>query len=262
MKTAIHLVSMPMASPRLPSIQLSALKTFLARKLGARATVRAHCAYLHVAFGIGLQKYAELSQARSELPMKTLFLRRFLSSQDLSHESAFADEQTLEALEHQITAYLDSHLGPALEPDSINVIGFTVNFHQVYSTLYAVQHLIERNPGRKMLFVFGGGSIAVPQVIALMKKLGIDAFAVLGEGENKLAAIAEACLSIDHFDREVLAKAIRDHRAGVFHVGDAFNLLVREPSWFKGQLESVVSDLDFSDYFQTLEHCFDDKAAL
>ena len=80
--------------------------------------------------------------------------------------------EKIAALHRVMRAYLDRWLLPKLDPDALNVIGFTTTFAQVFASILAIKHIREHSDA-DVLFVFGGASMALPETNRALHLWGV-----------------------------------------------------------------------------------------
>lgn len=61
------------------------------------------------------------------------------------------------------------------------MVGFTLNYYQLYASIYCARYLQERFRAYKYLFVFGGATVIYPKVAEVLKTLGVEGLCVIGE---------------------------------------------------------------------------------
>ena len=223
MNVAVHLIATPWASWGSPSIQIGALKAHLDRAFAGAVpttTYSAHFSIIAEAAAASGRDLVDLSSLgrHGEYLYFLLYRRRFLhgvrNSVALTElldryavRSRIGDHaidgdgldlsiETLDLIETATCAYLDDVVAPALDTEACNVVGFTMNYDQVYASLYCLRHLEAARPDATKLFVFGGMSAMVPSVHEIFAKLGVDAQCVIGEGERKLEGIVRAAAGL------------------------------------------------------------------
>lgn len=275
MNLKIHLVSMPWADVYVPSVQLGALKAHVDPLLPPGQSVAAHSAFSSIFLESGeTELYSQLASQR-ELPYLLLTWSQFIEGTErgvegvdtatLLAEIAAApggEVMTAERLERLRAAtdeYIERHIGPTLISDGMNLVGFTLNYNQVYASIYCALRLRERWPDRPLRFLFGGASAATPAVADVLRRLGLEGFGVLGEGERKLEIIAAMILDLDASRVGSLAASIPAAVPGVYDIQThQRNLHQRDASCFTSQLPSLggLPMPEVDEYFTGVERVF------
>lgn len=277
MELAIHLVSMPWADVYVPSVQLGALKAHMDPLLPEGQRVATYSAFSSIFLEAGdTQLYSDLVSQR-ELPYFALTWSEFIEGSEqgvegVSTESLLAElakapggevmsAERLERLRQATDEYIERHLGPALISEGMNLVGFSLNYNQVYASIYCALRLRQRWPDRPVRFLFGGASAATPAVAHVLRRLGIEGFGVLGEGERKLEAIAARVLALEPGEPSTLAESITAAVPGVYDIqAHDRDLSRRDASCFTTQLRALgglpIPEID--EYFQGVSEVFAD----
>jgi radical SAM superfamily enzyme YgiQ (UPF0313 family) len=279
MRVRTHLIAMPWAAPDAPSIQLACLKAHLDRALQRRGECRAYSAFfsiLHDFKGRAFQEFFQAVEDYREYVYLPLYLRRF-GPAEFRRRSAIArmlkalrvswakplSLAMLNGLERATGRYLDRHVAPNLIARGLNLVGFTLNFPQVYSSLYAAEHLRQRFPARHFLFVYGGCSASLPTVYSLLTDLGVPGVIVVGEGEKKLELLVRTFEGLPLAEAQTALAAVAGLDPGIIVIGEKVDLGVRNPAHYATQVKSL-SELalpDYDEYFAALRlACADEKA--
>ena len=231
---AVHLVSPPWAPPHAPSIQTGALKAYLDSVYPADAvTTTAYPAFYSILIEASDGAAAAFFNQYSgfgEVLFQLLYARRF----GLPGVSAGADNdlldrianseysgfrrvtaETLDALERASVSFVTCDLRPQLPAGTMNVVGFTMNYDQVYSSLFLARLLIEEPADAEIILLFGGASAALSNTRRVLQALGIRAWCVSGEGEPKLATILTRLLALNNAGRQAVGEAM-ESVPGVF----------------------------------------------
>jgi radical SAM superfamily enzyme YgiQ (UPF0313 family) len=209
---------MPLFDPLQPSAQLGYLHSHVAHRFGGTIEVRSYSAHLDV-----------LYRWKSEAMRETYFTHRlfgeelFLLACCHAHPAIFdslydaylawdlpechASRQEIAELCAALRAYLRDRLAPALDPDRLNVIGFTTTFAQVYASIFAAREIAALTTA-SVIFVFGGASVTLPEVRAVLRRWGLKGLVVQGVGEQPLEKLLEACLGLDPCDSDHALKAL------------------------------------------------------
>ena len=190
----LALISMPWALFNRPSVQLGALKGYLAQ---AEPDVRVSCLhpYLGLANALGLELYREISQdvwlcegiyAGLLFPEQRGVLRGFLGKR-LKRCKA-AGTFSLEDLWQKVEAHLQHWLGRQ-DWSQFELVGFSVCFNQLLSSLVAAKRLKELQP--QLPIVFGGSSCVAEMGSSLLDVFPWLDYVVHGEGEMPLANLCQ-----------------------------------------------------------------------
>lgn len=191
----LGLVSMPWSIFNRPSIQLAALKAFLDRD-DTIATTLFH-PYLAAAAAIGSENYhylAKNSWAGEALYSPMLFPKQRKQAEKLFFESCkkekklrqldFTDCEKL--LEQALEQWLTS-----VDFSSFHLIGFSICFNQLISSLTAASRIKRRYPDIPIVF---GGSGCVGEIgQSLLHTFPQIDYVISGEGEK---ALQQLCLSL------------------------------------------------------------------
>jgi radical SAM superfamily enzyme YgiQ (UPF0313 family) len=284
MKTALHLVAMPLAYPLHPSSQLGYLHGFAEQAFHERVTVRSHHAFLPILHAFAGEEMGRFFEDYSLVGEEILYLACCLSArshgetlgpallydQALERYNAFResveneaqqqlvpiDHETLQRLCEAMESYVEERLAPALGEDCLNVVGFTASFCQVFGSVFAARHL-RRITDRPALFLFGGSSYSLPEGSRTLHAWGVDGLLVSGSGEEPLRQILEACLELRAEEDALAALAARRilnvQRAGAPHE----RVDLKMP---RGYMDTLPVP-EYRDYFEALRTvCQDDKA--
>ncbi len=213
MDVVAHLISMPWSPIDCPSIQTGCLKAYLDEVFAGQLVVRSYSPFYSIFYRLWKQECFDRFQDFAEYGENIYFLlyaRRFGLPQvkfDSAEARGFCDSLNglglakgkvtstfLAELEEATVGYIDSVIGPRLVEDVTNVIGFTLNFDQVYSSFFCARYLKDKFPEHRLVFVFGGASAALHEVLALAKLLEIEGYCVVGEGEKKCELIVRGLM--------------------------------------------------------------------
>lgn len=213
MKLGLHLVAMPWSPADTPSIQLGALKAHIDRAEKGAVRTRTYSPFFSLldvvarehgtdAFrlfeelaGYGEHVFFMLHARRFGVGGKPLSPARFGTLRERLHAAKLAPKafsaRLLDQIDRATVAFVEQELLPAVKAGERAVIGFTMNFDQVFSSMYCAKLLLDRMPEPPIL-VFGGASAALPEVFRLARTLGVDGYFLLGEGERKLELFLRA----------------------------------------------------------------------
>jgi radical SAM superfamily enzyme YgiQ (UPF0313 family)/biotin operon repressor len=205
-KVNLLLISAPWAAPVRPSIQLGVLKAYVDREPAlAYVKTRILSAHLGIPVEAAEREFPELwccAEPCGESFYELLYHKEFglpglprdrqlLNDgvADLSdeHYGAQTIRKNLKLVEAATKRYVRSEIIPHIQKDRLNVVGFTLNFNQVYASLYMSRLILRYAPKSDVVLLLGGHSVSIPRVRQQIKKLGIAAYYILGEGEIKLS---------------------------------------------------------------------------
>lgn len=199
METAqIALISTPWPLFYRPSIQLGSLKACLNRKF-PDIRVDSHHIYLSIAHALGYDLYGQISKRtwRAEATYAALlfperrerisrFWRR--QSKDLDPGAKTDFEGTCRLLEEASHEVID-----AVPWEDYGLIGFSICFSQLTSTLFFVRNIKERAPFAKV--VVGGSACSGKMGLSLLHAFPEIDYVIRGEGERPLAHLTESLLN-------------------------------------------------------------------
>jgi hypothetical protein len=279
MRVRTHLLAMPWAEPDTPSVQLACLKAHLDRAQEGHGDCRTYSAFFSILQDLKGGAFLEFFKAFEEygeyvyLP---LYLRRF-GPPEFRRRSAVArlikalripratplSAPVLDGLERATRRFLDREVGPRLIARGLNLVGFSLNYHQVYSSLYAAEHLRRRFPDRHFLFVYGGCSASLPGVYRLLVDLGIPGVIVVGEGEKKLELLVRTCEELPLAEARTALAAVAGLDPGIIVIGEPVDLGVHDPARYATQVRAMgeLAPPDYDEFFAALRRaCADEEA--
>jgi ribosomal peptide maturation radical SAM protein 1 len=184
---SLALVSMPWAIFNRPSIQLGALKSYLAAHSEVR--VQTFHPYLGVARLLGRDLYHFISGnvwICEALYSPILFPAQRLRARRVVEKESGKGENSIPLDFDATYVQLETHLaGWAAATDwrKFDLVGFSVCFNQLLATLAAVSYLKKEHP--RLRIVLGGSSCHADFAPALLKNFPVD-FMISGEGEESL----------------------------------------------------------------------------
>jgi radical SAM superfamily enzyme YgiQ (UPF0313 family) len=270
MRVRTHLLAMPWAPPDTPSIQVACLKAHLDRATRARSDCRAYSAFfsiLHDFKGGGFLEFFQDVEDYREYVYLPLYMRRFGPS-SVRRASGIAKLlkalrvkwlkpltlPVLNGLERATCRFLDRQVGPHLITRGLNLVGFTLNFPQVYASLYAAEHLRTRFPERQFLFVYGGCLASLPTVYDLLTDLGIPGVVVVGEGEKKLELLVRTFEGLPLAHARTALETVAGLDPGIIVIGEPVDLGVRNPAHHATQVTTMgeLARPDYDEFFATL----------
>ncbi len=298
MSVAVHLISTPWADPRIAPIQTACLKAWLARHT-PEVAVHSYAPFVDVMVGLRgggyldfvghipeqareflslfayLRRHRKADMTEAELRSVEHTIARMVSPQSMTSfekannasahlrqelagelDRAFAD-----AFGAEITSYVDRELRPNLGKARINIIGFTLNYHQNYAAALMAKHLMQSEPADRLLFVYGGGSASHPAVRRAFSFLGLPGHVVFGEGERKLQRIVELAAGCD--DSTTLSNEIDDQINGILSIGDQRDMEQDNLDYVADQIRELdtLPLPDYDDYFGELKRLVQDDEA-
>jgi radical SAM superfamily enzyme YgiQ (UPF0313 family) len=281
MRTKLHLVSMPWASPELPSIQIAVLKAYLDATFGSRVQTRAYSAFTNILVkedAHGYTNYYDTLQTFEEYPYFVMFLRRFLLQEPELRRISLdrliaqinrrqADEPLtlarINTLERRTRRYIEETIVPQLSKRALNVVGFTLNYYQLYASLYCARYLRDRFPAYDYLFIFGGATVSYPKVAEVLRQHGIEGLCVIGEGERKLELIVREILSTPAEKRAELPERLSALHPAIYDIQRSTLNLYEPDTHELLSLQTPVEKLplpDFDEYYASMRRVFTDQA--
>ncbi len=277
MQTKLHLVSMPWASPELPSIQIAVLKAYMDATFGSRVQTRAYSAFVNILLeqtNRGYIDHYDTLQNFEEYPYFLMFLRQFLQGDpevrrvSLGRLVARINKREsdkpltlrlLAHLERRTQRYIEQTIVPQLSRRALNVVGFTLNYYQLYASLYCARYLRDRFPGYDYLFMFGGATVSYPKVAEILRRHGIEGICVIGEGERKLELIISEILATPLAQRSELMGRLAAIHEGIYDIQRrTLNLYEPDPHTLLS-LQTPVERLplpDFDEYYSSVRKAF------
>lgn len=281
MNVRVHLLSPPGPDPNFTSIQTACLRSYVEATFGDRVPVHCYSPHTTLAWrlwGTSVQQSFLDLQPLNEYLSLLAYRRKFTSRR---HEGAVT--ATLNAdlkrrgcrtrlprnfaakLVEELDSYIEQKLVPALTDEGLNVVGLTTSFDQVYASLYFIRYLREHHPGRRYLFLLGGASITLPEVVPLLRRCGLPLLLVIGEGEVKLTELLGCCLdAAPGTDPETLRQKIGQTVHGVLlNEDERVDDLVHSNPYRKRQVELEALPLpNYDAHFAELAEFCDDDATL
>lgn len=280
MQTKLHLVSMPWANPELPSIQTAVLKAYIDSVFGNKIVTRTYSAFASILLEqnhTGYADYYDKYQAFEEYPYFLMYYRRFLRNDPrlgrVSVERLIekindrdSDEsltlRKVAHLEKRTHRYIEETIVPHLSRRGLNVVGFTLNYYQLYASLYCARYLQERFHDYKYLFVYGGATVIYPKVAEVLKGLGIEGLCVIGEGERKLELILREILATPSGQCSSLIERLTSLHPGIYDIQHrTINLYEPNPAKLL-DLQTPMEKLpqpNFDEYYASLRKAFTDR---
>lgn len=239
----IDLVSMPWALFNRPSIQLGALHSFLSRHLKG-CSVITHHPYLEIAEQIGLDRYQQISAnswAGEALYSSLLFPEQRTRAQrlftrQLGSKAGKAFEMIGEQLELQLQDWQSR-----VDFSSSNLLGFSVCFSQLLSSLYTAKKVKEQQGD--LPIVLGGSTCTPASAESFLRVFPFIDYVVVGEGEKPLLALAGYINNNDTFPTANVVARDRNTTT-------SFSLACADTSTVRDM--NTLPPPDYTDYFKEL----------
>lgn len=244
----ISLISMPWSICNRPSLQLAALKAYLERERPVHVEV-CH-PYLKFAKALDFDTYRCISEngwAGEALFAALLFPDRTEQAAKVFRESlkgkvskrktpAFAE--TVSLVE---TTCLDWFAEKSFE--NSRLIGFSVCFNQLFSSLYAASLLKEHRP--ELPIIFGGSSCAGELGISLIKHFPQIDYVVDGEGEGPLLGLCSFLAGDSASLPERLHSRIQTSTRPCPEIADLDQLPLPDYSPYFAEMQRIFPDQPF-----------------
>ncbi len=279
MRVRTHLIAMPWALPDSPSIQIACLKAHLDRTRHGRSDCRAYSAAFSILQdfkGGGFLEFFRDVEDYREYVYLFLYLRRF-GPASVRRTSVIANLlkalrvtwiepltlPLLDGLERATCRFLDRQVAPHLIDRGLNLVGFTLNFPQVYASVYAAEYLRRRFPDRHFLFVYGGCLASLPAVYRLLTDLGIPGVVVVGEGEKKLELLVRTFEGLPLARARTALATVAGLDPGIIVIGEPVDLGVRNPARHATQIKTMgeLARPDYREFFAALRNaCANEEA--
>jgi radical SAM superfamily enzyme YgiQ (UPF0313 family) len=276
MRVEQHLISMPLASPVIPSIQLGCLKAFIDQAFKGRVRTHVHSAFFTIPFLLGdreLLRFAGENYPHNEWPYLFLCLRRFgkinrMSGREIGRlikkmgpfePAGRWAMRLMPRLDKATVNYIQSQIVGGFRKHAVNVIGFSVVHHQAYSSIYGAKTIESCSGKCKTIFLFGGSQVMVPSVREAFRRFSVPGFFLTGEGEKPLRNVLEKILLTGKDDFPKLGEKIACIQ-GLVPISGQKTSGHEGPS-IQGQVEDMdelpLPDLD--EYFQCIRRMGADK---
>jgi hypothetical protein len=279
MQARLHLISMPWANPAMPSIQNGVLKAYVDSTLGDHIQTFTYSAFVSILLEEtrrGVIDHFERLEEYEEYPYFLMFLRRYLRNAPgargvsidrllsrVNANVAGADEpltsKRLVQLELRTRRYVRDVIGPQLDAEGVNVVGFTLNYFQFYASIYCARALRELFPDHDFLFLFGGATVIYPKVAEAFERLGIEGVCVIGEGEQKLELILREVMNTPPEERSALIERIVPLHLGFYDTRRCTVNLYEPNAASLLSLQMSVDNLPlpaFDEYYESVRNVF------
>jgi radical SAM superfamily enzyme YgiQ (UPF0313 family) len=283
-KVKCHLVSMPWAHPKEPSVAVATLKAYLNQVLDGQASVNSYFGHLSIPIILGEGGFVEIHETATQYGEMTYFylcLRKFLSKDDeglsqkvleliqqkddVEADSEDIDKEDLDDIEEATQQYIDEKIAPQLDKDSVNIIGFSLSYSQIYGSIYSARYIKEKYPDRKIVFVFGGVFSSLPRMSYVLNNFGVSGLTVIGEGEKKLELIVKQLLAQpDSTDLEQFVQNSHWDDKCIAPISGEIKQFSAEREAFKNQLSNLdeLPIPDYSDYLKEISAACESEEAL
>lgn len=271
MKSQLILISAPWASPLRPSISIGLLSSYL-KKEKPTYPVRVKSAF------IGIPVYAKGGNFNNlffrlrdyeEYVYMILLLRRFPQFFNLRKEESekhvnliirklnnlgkgeSIDIEIIKNLEDATIDYIENEIVPDLSKSKLNIIGFSLNYYQLYASLFILMYLNDLGSKYKKIVVFGGMAAAFPSTNLLLKKFNIEGLIVIGEGERKIKNIIDQIEQIKDF-KELIIK-VENISKDIYSISNSVtDIYERQVKDRKSNLDNQLIP-DYDEYFSFIE---------
>jgi radical SAM superfamily enzyme YgiQ (UPF0313 family) len=270
MRATLHLISLPMVYPLQPSGPLGCLEAYVRERFGMRISAMAYSAYWDVLFafkGADLVdfylKYRFLAEDLFFLLCVAAFspegtsLAALLARFNSAHSTKVTlDENDFCGLQNAMSQWIERKLVPHLDPEGLNIVGFSTTFAQLFASIFVARHLRSLHDRLPIAFVFGGASVTAPEAATALQRWGVDGYIVDGPGERPLEEMIECVLAAP--DSSMAQDGIDKLGGPIRKIGQA-----RRPEPFdvgRGTLEFFPLP-NYDEYFATLrQSCADSDA--
>ena len=165
-------------------------------------------------------------------------------------------------LELRTRRYIEDMIVPQLSRRGVNVVGFTLNYHQLYASIYCARYLQTRFSAYKYVFVFGGATVIYPKVAEVLKAVGLEGLCVIGEGERELELIVKEILATPSQRYSVLREQRAALHEGIYDIQRrTMNLYEQDPTALLN-LQTAIDALplpNFDEYYSSLSKVFTNR---
>jgi ribosomal peptide maturation radical SAM protein 1 len=244
----LGLVSMPWSIFNRPSIQLAALKAWLDKNESSSIATTLFHPYLAAAAAIGTETYHHLAKnswAGEALYSPMLFPEQKEQAEKLFYTSCRKEkglkhldfERCGRLLEQALEQWLES-----VDLASYDLIGFSVCFNQLISSLTAADRIKKRFP--KLPIVIGGSGCVGEIGMSLLHTFPQIDYVISGEGEDALKQLCHALQSSQTttaLTSQIMSRETKGHvKSSCAGIADLNTLPVP----------------DYTPYFQEMRHSF------
>jgi ribosomal peptide maturation radical SAM protein 1 len=186
----LALISMPWSIFNRPSIQLGSLKAFMEKEMSCQ--VDNFHPYLNIAEGIGIDTYQSISRnswAGEALFSPLLFNEQKDKARELYLSVLSKKEQPIPDFDKLVSTIEEicSDWINSIEFNQYDLIGFSVCFNQLFSSLYAANQF--KKTVEKVPVVFGGSSCTGLIGQSLLHHFPEIDYVIDGEGEQSLLSL-------------------------------------------------------------------------
>ncbi|MFZ5758849.1 MAG: RiPP maturation radical SAM C-methyltransferase [Thermodesulfobacteriota bacterium] len=241
----VELISMPWAAFHRPSVQLGALAAFL-RSKDAGVQVRCRHPSLGLARDLGKDLYHSISAnvwVCEALYAALLFPEQREQARRLAEREFRAGDSTVSCEFDRVCALLEKNIAEWLEKTewaTIDLVGFSVCFNQLFATLATVRALKEIRPDLPV--VLGGSACHAGAAPAFFRLFSVD-YLISGEGEEPLFSLCRHLAGQSH---KLHARVHHADRGEATTAGNADDQLDM----------ALLPRPDYDDYFREMETIF------
>ena len=242
----LALISMPWALFNRPSIQLGALKAYI--EAHSNIEVRCYHPYLEVAKSIGVEEYRFISKngwAGDALYSALLFPENREEAFKLYQESCKANKEVASQFDSICNALAHTLEDWCRRTDFSNckLIGFSVCFNQLFSSLFAAKVIKLKSPHLQV--VFGGSSCVGEMGTSLLNEFDQVDHVIAGEGENQLLELCNTVFTETPASNKI-ADESQDGGSPVCRMMDLNSLPVPDYQPYFAELQEYFPGLPFS----------------
>jgi radical SAM superfamily enzyme YgiQ (UPF0313 family) len=277
MKVAVHLVSLPWAPVFQPSVALGCLKAYVDKYFNGKIKCYSYSAFFEVlvnALGVNFIKFCDpmyIWRSAETISQITYFDEFKNNNLNRIHRKDFIKQIRAEQkhfshsvankLRSSLINYIENHIVPNLEENSINIVGLSMCMQQCYLSAFLGKYLKQNHTDFNYVFLYGGSSTDSINVAQVFADEEIPGYFVIGEGESKLANIIETILKADSWSKEI-EERIEQDTVGVLPISKRILLYERNKDFYKSQVNvDSLPDPDYQEYFDTARKFCKDPAA-
>jgi len=189
----LALISMPWSIFNRPSIQLGSLKAFAEKEMNCQ--VDTFHPYLNIAKGIGIESYQRISRdswAGEALFAPLLFYEQKDKARELFFSVLTKKERPVPDFDSLVSSIAEicSDWIESITFNQYDLIGFSVCFSQLFSSLYMANQL--KKTLNKVPIVFGGSSCTGQMGQSLLYHFPEIDYVIDGEGEKTLVSLCKS----------------------------------------------------------------------